>query len=76
MALAIKNLPANAEDVRDVGSISGSGRFLGGGYGNPLQHSCLENRMDRGRLQSTGLQKSRTRLKQLSTQHSGFLLAG
>ena len=41
-------LSANARDERDMGSISGSGRSLGGGDGNPLQHSCLENTMDRG----------------------------
>ena len=50
--LVVKNLPANAEDVRDLGSIPGSGRFLGGGHGNPLQHSCLENHMDRGARQA------------------------
>ena len=48
MALAVKNLPANAEDLRDAGSIPGSGRSPGGGHGNPLQYSCLENPMDRG----------------------------
>ena len=44
----VKNLPANAGDIRDVGSIPGSGRAPGGGHGNPLQYSCLENPMDRG----------------------------
>ena len=44
----VKNLPANAGDIRDVGSISGSGRSPGEGNGNPLQYSCLENPMDRG----------------------------
>ena len=48
MALVVKNLPANAGDVRDGGSIPGLGRFPGGGHGNPLQSSCLENPMDRG----------------------------
>ena len=43
-----KNLPANAEDIRDMGLIPGSGRSLGGGHSNPLQYSCLENPMDRG----------------------------
>ena len=43
-----ENPPANARDVRDVGSISGSGRSPGGGHGNPLQYSCLENPMNRG----------------------------
>ena len=47
MALVVKNLPANAGDVRDGGSIPGLGRFPGGGHGNPLQSSCLENPMDR-----------------------------
>ena len=44
----VKNLPANAADVRDVGLIPGSRRFLGEGNGNPLQYSCLDNSMDRG----------------------------
>ena len=44
----VKKLPANAVDVREVGSIPGSGRSPGGGHGNPLQYSCLENPMDRG----------------------------
>ena len=43
MALEVKNPPANAGDVREVGSIPGSGRSPGGGHGNPLQYSCLEN---------------------------------
>ena len=43
----VKNLPANAEDVRDVDLIPGSGKSPGGGHGNPLQYSCLENPMDR-----------------------------
>ena len=46
--LVVKNLSANAGDIRDVGSIPGSGRSPGGGHGNPLQYSCLENPMDRG----------------------------
>ena len=48
MALVVKNLPANAGDIRDTGSIPGSRRFPGGGHGNPLQDSCLEDPMDRG----------------------------
>ena len=48
MVLVLKNPPANAGDKRDGGSISGSGRSSGGGHGNPLQYSCLENTMDRG----------------------------
>ena len=44
----VKNPPVNAGDIRDTGSVPGSGRSPGGGHGNPLQHSCLENPMDRG----------------------------
>ena len=44
----VKSLLANAGDVRDVGLIRGLGRSPGEGNGNPLQHSCLENPMDRG----------------------------
>ena len=44
----VKNLPANAGDMGDVGSKPGLRRSLGGGNGNPLQYSCLENLMDRG----------------------------
>ena len=46
--LVVKNLPANAGDVGDSGLIPGSGRSPGGGNGNLLQYSCLENPMDRG----------------------------
>ena len=46
-ALVVKNLPAIAGDIRDVGSIPGLGRSPGGGHGNPLLYSCLENPMDR-----------------------------
>ena len=55
----IKNSPANAEDA---GSIPGSGRSPGGGHGNPLQYSCLENPMGRGAWRAAvhGVRKSRT----------------
>ena len=53
MALVIKNLPANAGDVRDAGSVPGLGRFSGGGHGNMLQYSCLENPMDMGAWRAT-----------------------
>ena len=57
----VKNLPANAGDV---GSVSGLGRSLGRGNGNPFQYSCLENSMDRGAGQAAahGDVKSWTRL--------------
>ena len=44
----VKNPPANAGDIRDTGSSSGSGRSPGGGHGNPLQYFCLGNPLDRG----------------------------
>ena len=47
MVLVVKNPSANAGDIRDVGSIPGLGRSPGGGHGNPLQYSHLENPMDR-----------------------------
>ena len=53
MALALKNLPANAGDIRDTGSIPGLGQSPGEGNGYPLQCSCLEKPMDRGAWQAT-----------------------
>ena len=47
VAIVVKNPPANAGDAGDSGSIPGSVRSPGGEHGNPLQHSCLENSMDR-----------------------------
>ena len=49
----VKNPPANAGDARDAGLIPGSGRSLGGGNGNSLQYSCLENSMGRGAWKAT-----------------------
>ena len=62
MVLVVKNLPASAGDIRDMGSISGLGRSPGGGHGNPVQYSCVENPMDRRAWWSTvhGVTKSRT----------------
>ena len=48
VALMVKNPPTYAGDVRDMGSIPGSGRFPGGGHGIPLHYSCLGSPMDRG----------------------------
>ena len=69
MVLGVKNLPANAGDLRDAGSIPGLGRSPGGGSGSPLWYSLLENPMDRGAWRVTvhRLAKSRTQLKRLST---------
>ena len=64
VVLVVKNLPVNAGDARDAGLIPGSGRSPGGGNGNPLQYSCLENPTDSGAWWATvhGVAKSRTRL--------------
>ena len=72
MALVVKNLPANAGHIRDVGWIPGLGRSPGGGHGNPLQYSCLENPMDRGAWWAAvhGAAKNQTGLKQFSMQHA------
>ena len=58
----VKNLPANAGDARDMGSIPGLGRYPGVGNGKPDQYSCLENPMDREVWQATvhGVTKSDT----------------
>ena len=65
----IKNPPANAEDIRGPGSIPGSGRSPGEGYGNPLQYLCLGKPMDRAVWRATvhGVTESQTGLKLLST---------
>ena len=60
--LVVKNPPANSEDIRDAGSLPALRRSPGGGHGNPLQYSCLENSMDRGVWQTmvNGVAKSQT----------------
>ena len=55
VVLVVKNLPANAGDIKDMGSIPGLGRFPGGGNGNPFQYPCLEYPMERGAWWATGL---------------------
>ena len=60
VVLMVKNPPAKVGDLREAGSIPRSGRSPGGGHGNPLQYSCLENPMQEeepGGLQSMGLQR-------------------
>ena len=68
----VKNLPANAGDIRDMASIPGLGRFSGGGNGNPLQYSCLENLTDRGAWRATvhGVTKSQTGLVTYHAHHN------
>ena len=67
--LVVKKPPANPGNVRDSGSVPGLGGSPGGGHGNPLQYSCLENTMDRGAWWAIvhGVAKSWTWLKQFST---------
>ena len=62
MAQLVKNLPANAGDIGDEGSVPELERSTGGGHGSPLQYLCLENPMDRGAWQAMvqGLQKNLT----------------
>ena len=65
MVLVVKNPPANVENIKDMDSIPGLGRSPGGGHGNPLQYSCLENPMDRDAWQTIvhGITKSLTLLE-------------
>ena len=67
MVLMVKNLFANAVDIRELGSIPGSGRSPGGGHSGPLQYSCLKNPMDRGAWKAMihRVSESWTQLKQL-----------
>ena len=68
MALVIKNPPANAGDIRDLGLILASVRFPGGGHGNPLQYSCLKNPYgQRSLVGGSPYSQSQTRLMQLTT---------
>ena len=53
VALVVKNTPANEGGIKDAGLIPGSGRSPGGGLGNPLKYSCLENSMGKGAWQAT-----------------------
>ena len=71
----VRNPSANAGDVGDVGSLPGSGRSPGGGHGNPLQYSCLENAMNRGAWRASvhRVAKNRTQLKRLRMQHKNVI---
>ena len=72
--LVVKNLSANAGDIRDSGSIPRWERSPERGRGNPLQHSCLENSMDRGACPAPGVAQSWTQLKQLSMQETNSVI--
>ena len=76
MVTVVKNLPANARDLRDAGSVPGLWRYPGGGDGNPLQYSCLENPIDRRAWWATvhRIEKSWEQPKQLSMHtHSVYM---
>ena len=64
VALVAKNPLANAGDIRDVGLIPGLGRSPGGGHGNQLQYSCLENPIDRGAWWATIYRIAKSQIKQ------------
>ena len=66
MAQQVKNPPANAGNIKGMGSIPVSGRSLGEGNGNPLQYSCLENSMDRGAWWATWSHKESDMTERLS----------
>ena len=68
VALVVQKPPANAGNIRDVGSIPGLGRSPGSEHDNPLQYSCLEHPTDRGAWWATvhGITKDQTKLKQFS----------
>ena len=68
VALVVKNLPDNAEDVGDAGLIPGSGRSPGEGNGTPLQYSCLENPMDGGAWWVAVPRVEKSLLKRLCTR--------
>ena len=72
---AVKNPSASARDAGDMGSIPGSGRSPGGGFGNPLQYSRLENSMNRGAWRATvrGVARSQTRLSNEAGTHTVIL---
>ena len=73
MALVVKNPPASAGDLRDMGSVPGLGRSPGGRHGNPLRYAWLENPTDRGVWWAKvhGVAKSQTQLKRLKMQAGG-----
>ena len=78
VALVVKNLPANAGATGDAVSILESGRSPGGGCGNPLQYSCLENPVDRGGWQAAvhRVAQSQTQLSDFTSLHFKYGLLG
>ena len=78
VVLVVNRLPANAEDLRDVGFIPGLGRSPGRENGNILQYSCLENPMDRGVWQATvyRVTQNQTQLSNLAAKKPRGQLIG
>ena len=76
VALVVKKPPASTRNIKDKGSIPGSGRSPGEGHGNPLQYSCLENPKDRGAWWATvnGVPKSWRDWRDLACTHARHLL--
>ena len=75
MAQLVKNLPANAEDSRDTGSIPGSGGYPGVGNGNLFQYSSLENSMDRGAWWATAHGAAESEVTDCTCRHIQSLLS-
>ena len=73
VALVVKNLPANAGDIRDMGSIPGLGRSPGGGHSNSLQYSYLENPMDRDAWQASVHRVTQSQTQRSNLAHTGVL---
>ena len=69
-----KESACNKGDTRDLGLIPGSGRFPGGGDGNPLQYSCLENPLDRGAWRATIHGVAESDMTEV-TEHMGYLFS-
>ena len=76
IALVVKKLPASAADIRDAGSIPGSGRSPEGGHGNPLHYSYLENPMDRGAWWATVHRVAKRRTCWSDLAHADTWLCG
>ena len=74
VVLVVKNLPANAGDLRDFHSILGSGRSLREGHGNLFQYDCLKNPADRGAWRAAVHgSESQTQLSTDTSKNSSFL---
>ena len=73
VALVVKNSPANAGDIRDMGSIPGLERSPAGGHGNSLRYSYLENATDKGALKATVHRNAKSQIKHLTRRKKKIL---